>query len=109
MKTDKELKIEVKQFATNIDRLAAEQKAARKARLEAPENVEAVERIQSAMEIAEQLYKARKEANITQKELAERLNTSQAAIARMERGRLNLTIQTVIRYAAACGKKVAIL
>lgn len=63
----------------------------------------------AALEIARALYEARKAARLTQKELAERMNTSQSFIARMERGRVNITIQTVARYASACGKRIALI
>ena len=64
---------------------------------------------QRKLEIARALYEARKAARLTQKELAERMNTSQSFIARMERGRVNITIQTVARYASACGKRIALI
>ena len=43
------------------------------------------------------------------KELAEKLGTNQTYIAALERGRKNITFSTLARYAAACGKKVALL
>ena len=85
----------------NRDRLAKEQRAARQTQRNDPAN--------AALEISRVLYNARKAAKLTQKELAERLNTSQSFIARMEQGRVNITIQTIAKYAAACGKKIALI
>ncbi len=52
----------------------------------------------------EALYDARREAKLTQKEVAERLNTQQPDISRLERddeGRV--TLHRYIEYALACG------
>jgi transcriptional regulator with XRE-family HTH domain len=52
----------------------------------------------------ESLYDARREAHLTQKEVAERLNTKQPDISRLERddeGRV--TLHRYIEYALACG------
>jgi len=55
--------------------------------------------------IAEELIRARKYANLTQTELAKRMNTTQAQIARMEGGQLP-SIRTLERLAAATGTKL---
>ena len=44
----------------------------------------------------------------TQKELAEKMQVKQPLIAQLERGRGNISIDTIHRFAAACGKKVSI-
>ena len=46
---------------------------------------------------------ARKAASITQRELADRMGTSQSAIAKLERGGTNPTVDTLARSAAAAG------
>ncbi len=46
---------------------------------------------------------ARRRASLTQRELAERVGTSQSAIARLEAGMANPTIETLRRCAAATG------
>lgn len=46
---------------------------------------------------------ARRKSDLTQRELAERVGTSQAAIAGLERGDSNPTIDTLARCAAATG------
>ena len=106
---DNEIEAEATAVLANRERLAQEQRASRQARLNDPAKAEEVAEARAALEIAHVLYEARKAARLTQKELAERMNTSQSFIARMERGRVNITIQTVARYASACGKRIALI
>lgn len=54
------------------------------------------------------LKKMRKKAGLTQKELAERLKTSQSVIARMERGKQNLTVGTLLKIAVIFRKNLQI-
>jgi len=49
------------------------------------------------------VQEARREGHLTQRELAERVGTSQSAIAGLERGDTNPTIDTLVRCAAAAG------
>ncbi len=46
---------------------------------------------------------ARRRAGLTQRELAERLNTTQSAIARLERGRTEPSYERVAEAVRACG------
>ncbi len=46
---------------------------------------------------------ARQRASLTQRELADRVGTSQSAIARLEAGAANPTVETLERCAAATG------
>ena len=55
------------------------------------------------------MYKARKEAGLTQKEMARKLRKKQSYISAVENGRKNITFATLARYAHACGKKIALL
>jgi DNA-binding XRE family transcriptional regulator len=57
-------------------------------------------------ELAVEMIKARKEANFTQAELAEKMGTTQVQVSRLESGKGNLT--SLRRYAKAVGKKVKI-
>lgn len=50
-----------------------------------------------------QLQEARQHAHLTQRDLAERVGTSQSAIAKLEQGDANPTIDTLARCAAAAG------
>jgi len=51
---------------------------------------------------------ARQRANLTQRDLAQRLGTSQSAIARLEQGATNPTVGTLVRTFAAAGFELRI-
>ena len=74
-----------------------------------PANAEEVNAMFERFRLREELYKARREAKLTQKELARRMGTSQTYIAAVEHGKKNITFSTLARYARACGKKVALI
>jgi len=64
-------------------------------------------------ELLDEILKARAEAGLTQAELAERIGTTQSAVARMETALANgrkhsPTIATLRRYAAALGYRVQV-
>lgn len=73
-----------------------------------PANAQEIAEQQARMDLVIALYNARKDAGLTRKELAERLGTRQAYITQIERGQRNITLATLARYAAACGKRVAV-
>lgn len=52
---------------------------------------------------------ARKRAQLTQRELAERAGTTQSAIARLETGRTSPTFENVIRLLRLCGMDLDIM
>lgn len=56
-----------------------------------------------------ELIKARKEKGITQKQLEELTGVKQAAIARIERGTVNPTIETVVKVLAPLGMTLAVV
>lgn len=53
-----------------------------------------------------ELAAKRERAGITQKDVAARMNTSQSAVARIERGEIDAKLSTVERYAAAIGHRL---
>ena len=57
-------------------------------------------------EISAELLKARLRAGLSQAELAERMGTSQSAIARLESGHTLPSTKTLMRFAEATGSKV---
>ncbi len=57
--------------------------------------------------IAMELAQARKEANLTQLQIAKLMDTQQSVVSRIESG-ANVSVATVARYAAACGKHLEI-
>ena len=73
-----------------------------------PANREEVNEQLSHMELVMALHKARKDAGLTQEQVAQRMGTSQTYIAAIERGRKNVSYSTIARFARACGKRVAI-
>jgi transcriptional regulator with XRE-family HTH domain len=58
--------------------------------------------------IINQLISARNEANITQKELAERTGITQSNISRLERGNYNPSLAFLKRLAEGLGKEIHI-
>jgi DNA-binding XRE family transcriptional regulator len=58
--------------------------------------------------LLEEMLKARASAGLTQEALAEKLGTTQSAIARLEAGRVSPTVETLRRYAAATGRRLKV-
>lgn len=60
--------------------------------------------------VSQLVHQARKESNLSQQELAERVGTSQPAIARLESGRSKTapTLDVLARVARSAGKKLVI-
>ena len=101
--TRREIRDEVKHVAEHLDEIKARQQAERKAYLENPDNAEQILAARQRLAISEQLYNARKKAGLTQSELARRMNVPQPMIARLERGDSNVSCDTLLKYATACG------
>lgn len=57
-------------------------------------------------DVAKQLVQLRKTLGISQKELADKLNTKQSAISRIEKGEQNISIGLLEKIAAALGVEV---
>jgi ribosome-binding protein aMBF1 (putative translation factor) len=57
--------------------------------------------------VARDLQSVRKRKQLTQAELAERMGTTQSVVSRVEKGN-NVSIETLARYAAACGARLNI-
>ena len=72
-----------------------------------PEYIREYEAMEEEFAIANELIKARSKANLTQADVAERMNTTQSAIARLEGG-ANPSIKMLKRYAKATGTKLSI-
>lgn len=54
------------------------------------------------------LRKTRKEAGLTQQQVAEKLNTKKSAISRIENDAENIRLHTLRKYITALGKKLEI-
>lgn len=73
--------------------------------LQNPEVRTEYERLRPEFELAETIIAARTAQGLTQAELAARMNTSQAYIARLESGRVSPSLRTWKRLAAATGTR----
>lgn len=62
---------------------------------------EALAAARLALEVGEKVRDAREAAGLTQRELATRMSTSQAAVARLEAGGTSATLTTLQKAAAA--------
>jgi DNA-binding XRE family transcriptional regulator len=57
--------------------------------------------------ISEMLKEARKEANITQEELAQRIGTKKSYISRLENGKVDIQLSTLFRiFETGLGRKI---
>jgi DNA-binding XRE family transcriptional regulator len=59
----------------------------------------------SKLELALKIVTAREDAGLTQKQLADKLRTTQSVISRIETGKQNLSVDMLYRIAEAVGKK----
>ena len=73
-----------------------------------PAYVAAHEALEEEFALAAQIIGARAKAGLSQAELAQRMNTSQSAVARLESGRAKPSVSTLQKLAAATGTKLQI-
>ncbi len=107
--TDEQIATEVAQIKKDIaNGIVSDEEKERNAYFTDPANAAEIEEQQARMDLIIALYEARKSAGLTQKQLAEKLGTTQANIAELERGKRNITFSTLAKYARACGKRVAV-
>jgi ribosome-binding protein aMBF1 (putative translation factor) len=76
--------------------------------LKDPEFREEYEKLEPLYTVIKLEIKLRNEKRLSQKELAERMGTSQSAIARFERGNINPTLEFISRLAKALNTKLEI-
>ena len=72
-----------------------------------PEYAKEYDGLEEGFALADAVIRARSEANLTQIELAEKMDTSQAQIARIEGGKMP-SIRTLERLAAATGTQLKV-
>lgn len=70
---------------------------------------DAYEALDGEFALASVLIGARSEADVSQGEIAKRMHTSQPAVARLEGGHGNPSLNTLRRYAAATGTRLRIV
>jgi ribosome-binding protein aMBF1 (putative translation factor) len=108
MNTMKELTGADWPLSEEAKRALRERRRARERRaLQQELNREIYDETRLAYEVAEMLRNARREARLTQNEVAARVHTSQSNLARIEKGQ-NVKLSTLYSYAKACGKHVEI-
>jgi ribosome-binding protein aMBF1 (putative translation factor) len=73
-----------------------------------PKYVEAHNALEDEFSLAKAMIEARAHAGLTQEQLAERMDTTQAVIARLENGRVKPSTRTLKRLAAARGMRLRI-
>jgi DNA-binding XRE family transcriptional regulator len=76
--------------------------------LENPEVREAYVQADAEYSLIEAMLLARTKAKLTQAEIAERIGTTQSAIARLEGGKISPSVATLRRYAEATGRQLKI-
>ena len=69
---------------------------------------DAYEKLEPEFALARAVIAARATAGLTQEQLAQRMNTTQSVIARLESGRTRPSTQTLERLAAATGTRLKI-
>ena len=69
---------------------------------------ESLQRARGRVSLAAEMIRARASAGLTQEQLAQRMNTTQAVIARLESGRVKPSTRTLERLAHATGMKLRI-
>lgn len=74
-----------------------------------PEYRKAYDALEDEFSLAAAMIQARAHAGLTQEQLAQRMHTTQAAIARLESGRVKPSTRTLERLAAATGMRLRIL
>ena len=70
---------------------------------------QAYDALEEEFSLASAMIAARSRAGLTQQQLAKRMKTTQAVIARLESGRIKPSTRTLERFAAATGMRVRIL
>ena len=73
-----------------------------------PEYRKAYDRLGPEFELSRSVIEARTNARLTQAQLAERMNTTQSVIARLESGRTHPSTKTLERVATATGTTLRI-
>ena len=76
--------------------------------MEDPEVREEYANVDAEYSLIEAMIRARNDARLTQAEIAERIGTTQSAIARLEGGRVSPSVATLRRYAEATGRQLRI-
>ena len=82
--------------------------ALRRRWMQSPEFKEAYEELRLEFELAKKLIEARTNSGLSQEELAQRMNTSQSAIARLEGGASLPSLRSLAKFAEATNTEIEI-
>jgi len=74
-----------------------------------PEYAQAYADMEEEFQLARELIKARIRSGLTQKQLAEKMGTTQSSVARLESGSSLPSLRSLKRYAYATGSKIRIV
>jgi DNA-binding XRE family transcriptional regulator len=66
------------------------------------------DRLESEFTLIEQLISMRKEAGLTQEQLAQKMQTHKSNISRLEKENSNPSWKTLLKYANVCGFKLSL-
>lgn len=81
----------------------------RKKWMQNPEFVKEYEALEEEFSIASALIAARAQADMAQEDVAEKMQTSQSYVAKLEGGRVSPTMKALKRYAEATGSRLKIV
>lgn len=73
-----------------------------------PEYVREYEALEEEFALVNALIRARMESGLTQEEIAQRMGTTQSAVARLESGRSRPSTATLAKFAKATGTKLRV-
>ncbi|WP_340611639.1 helix-turn-helix domain-containing protein [Xenorhabdus bharatensis] len=71
--------------------------------LQNPEVKQAYDELNDEFELINTLLSMRIEAKLTQQQVADRMGTKESNISRLEKGKSNPALSTLVNYAKACG------
>ncbi|MDC9582245.1 helix-turn-helix transcriptional regulator [Xenorhabdus sp. PR6a] len=71
--------------------------------LQNPDVKQAYDELNDEFEFINTLLSMRTEAKLTQQQVADRMGTKESNISRLEKGKSNPTLSTLVNYAKACG------
>ncbi|OOE89532.1 transcriptional regulator [Salinivibrio sp. MA427] len=74
--------------------------------LQNPDVKQAYDELAPEFELIDMLLSMRKQAGLTQQQVAVRMGTKEGNISRLEKGKGNPTLKTLLSYAKACNCKL---
>jgi transcriptional regulator with XRE-family HTH domain len=77
-------------------------------KIQNPEFRKEYKRVKEEMQVASQIIKLRVKSNMTQQQLAEKMDTSQSAVVRLEGGNQTTSVRTLLKAAKALNCKLEI-